>query len=132
MTVVKALAESGVTVCATIHSPTSYSFNLFDRLTMLVGGSLVYFGRKGGLATLLLVVFIIELTLRKNLRKDMLKGMSLLILLSSDDAIRFFTEVCPNVKEFTSGYNDAEYITDLITEADRMGRGGEFAQAYAG
>ena len=48
MTVVKALAESGVTVCATIHSPTSYCFNLFDRLTMLVGGSLVYFGRKGG------------------------------------------------------------------------------------
>ena len=82
----------------------------------------------------MLVVFIIELTLRKNLRKDMLKDMSHLIPLSSDDAIRFFTEVCPNVKEFTSGYNDAEYITDLITEADRMGRGGEYppAQAYAG
>ena len=47
MTVVRTLADSGVTVCATIHSPTSYCFNLFDRLTMLVGGGLVYFGRKG-------------------------------------------------------------------------------------
>ena len=27
--------------------------------------------------------------------------------------------------------NDSEYITDLVTEADRMGRGSEFAQAYA-
>ena len=59
-------------------------------------------------------------------------GLVVLFLLDAEDAIRFFTEVCPNVKEFTSGYNDAEYITDLITEADRMGRGGDFAQAYAG
>lgn len=43
---VRSLADSGVTVCATIHSPTSYCFNLFDRLTMLVGGKLVYFGAK--------------------------------------------------------------------------------------
>lgn len=26
--------------------------------------------------------------------------------------------------------NDAEYLTDIVTEADRMGRGGEFADAY--
>ena len=47
MTVVRSLANSGVTVCATIHSPSSYCFNLFDRLTMLVGGRLVYFGPRG-------------------------------------------------------------------------------------
>lgn len=45
---VKALAEGkGTTICATIHSPTSYCFNLFDRMSMLVKGRLVYFGPKG-------------------------------------------------------------------------------------
>lgn len=29
-------------------------------------------------------------------------------------------------------YNDAEYITDLVTEADRMGKGSLFSEAYAG
>lgn len=44
MTVVKHLVSDGVTVCATIHSPTSYCFNLFDKLMMLVRGRVVYFG----------------------------------------------------------------------------------------
>ena len=38
MRTVKQLATGGVTVCATIHSPTSYCFSLFDRLIMLVQG----------------------------------------------------------------------------------------------
>ena len=50
----------------------------------------------------------------------------------TDEAIRFFTESCPHIKDYTAGYNDAEYITDMITEADRMGKGGDFVQAYAG
>jgi ABC-type multidrug transport system ATPase subunit len=51
MTVVKALAASGVTVCATIHSPTPYSFNLFDRLLLMLRGRVVYFGRNGAQVT---------------------------------------------------------------------------------
>lgn len=45
MTVVKNLASGGVTVCATVHSPTSYCFSLFDRLLLLLGGQVAYFGR---------------------------------------------------------------------------------------
>lgn len=47
MTVVQSLVKDGTTVCATIHSPTSYCFDLFDSLTMLVRGSVVYFGPQG-------------------------------------------------------------------------------------
>jgi hypothetical protein len=39
MTVVKELATFGITVCATIHSPTPYPFGLFDRLLLLLRGS---------------------------------------------------------------------------------------------
>ncbi|KAF5832767.1 P-loop containing nucleoside triphosphate hydrolase protein [Dunaliella salina] len=35
---VKQLADGGVTICATIHSPTAYCFSLFNRLMMLVKG----------------------------------------------------------------------------------------------
>ncbi|PNH11015.1 ABC transporter G family member 2 [Tetrabaena socialis] len=44
MKAVQALARSGVTVVATIHSPTAFCFSLFDSLMMLVGGRVVYFG----------------------------------------------------------------------------------------
>lgn len=47
MAVVKSVAKSGVTVCATIHSPTEYTFRLFDRLLLLVTGKVVYFGTLG-------------------------------------------------------------------------------------
>ena len=48
MTVVKSLAGHGITVCATIHSPTPYCFNLFDSLLLLLRGQVVYFGTNGG------------------------------------------------------------------------------------
>ena len=48
MTMVKQLVHDGVTICATIHSPTSYCFSLFDKLMMLVRGQIVYFGKQGG------------------------------------------------------------------------------------
>jgi len=47
MTVVKQLVSDGITICATIHSPTPYAFSLFDRLIMLVRGEVVYFGDRG-------------------------------------------------------------------------------------
>ena len=47
MTVVKSLAHSGITVCATIHSPTPYCFGLFDRMMLLLRGEVVYFGPNG-------------------------------------------------------------------------------------
>lgn len=47
MGVVSRLVGEGVTVCATIHSPTAYAFGLFDGLMMLTRGRVVYFGRQG-------------------------------------------------------------------------------------
>ena len=47
MTMVKTLTSDGVTICATIHSPTSYCFSLFDSLIMMVKGRVVYFGPRG-------------------------------------------------------------------------------------
>ncbi len=47
MATVKTLAAGGVTICATIHSPTSYAFALFDAVMLLVKGRLVYFGARG-------------------------------------------------------------------------------------
>ncbi|GLI69464.1 hypothetical protein VaNZ11_014081 [Volvox africanus] len=44
MLTVQKLARAGVTVVATVHSPTAFCFSLFDRLLMLVGGRTVYFG----------------------------------------------------------------------------------------
>ncbi|CAD7705429.1 unnamed protein product [Ostreobium quekettii] len=41
---VKALTSDGITICATVHSPSPCAFALFDRLVMLVRGQLVYFG----------------------------------------------------------------------------------------
>lgn len=47
MTVVKSLVKEGVTICATIHSPSPYTFALFDRLLVLVRGECVYHGPNG-------------------------------------------------------------------------------------
>jgi ATP-binding cassette subfamily G (WHITE) protein 2 len=47
MSTVRSLAAGGITVCATIHSPTAYAFGLFDRLLLLLGGRTAYFGAAG-------------------------------------------------------------------------------------
>ncbi|GIL50638.1 hypothetical protein Vafri_6770 [Volvox africanus] len=45
--VVQSLAKDGTTICATIHSPSSASFALFDRVAVLVNGWIVYLGETG-------------------------------------------------------------------------------------
>ena len=40
-------AKQGITVCATIHSPTPFSFNQCDRIMILIAGRVAYFGRSG-------------------------------------------------------------------------------------
>ena len=49
---VKKLTQMNLTVCATIHSPTPYCFNQFDRLHLLLRGQTVYFGPNGALQLL--------------------------------------------------------------------------------
>lgn len=47
-------------------------------------------------------------------------------------AIEFAQSACPNVKEYLPGYNDAEYLVDLVTEADLAGQADKMADHYAG
>lgn len=48
MEVVKGLADAdGTTICATIHSPSSACFALFDRVMIMASGWLVYYGHNG-------------------------------------------------------------------------------------
>lgn len=50
MEVVKGLVSSGITIAATIHSPTPRTFALFDRVLILQRGHIVYFGDNGDAA----------------------------------------------------------------------------------
>lgn len=94
MTVVKSLAGHGITVCATIHSPTPYSFSLFDRLLLLLRGQVVYFGRCG------------------------------------TPALDYFHSAVPNLAAYNQSENEAEWIVDLTTQADRQGKASEFASMF--
>lgn len=97
MSVVKSLSRQGITVCATIHSPTPYCFSLFDRLLLLLGGKAAYSGPNG------------------------------------KAAIDYFrnSAVCKGVAALAPGQNEAEWIVDLTVKADRQGRAGELAEAFA-
>ncbi|KAJ9505479.1 hypothetical protein QJQ45_025438, partial [Haematococcus lacustris] len=75
------------------HSPTSYCFNLFDRLIMLVKGKIVYFGPIHG-------------------------------------GLEFASSALTGVKEMSEGYNEAEFLVDFVTEADRQGKGEALAEHY--
>lgn len=44
VTTLRNLARDGRTIIASIHQPSSEVFELFDTLTLLTGGKLVYFG----------------------------------------------------------------------------------------
>ena len=45
----KALTRTmnSITVCATIHSPSPQTFDLFDKVIILLSGRIVYFGNNG-------------------------------------------------------------------------------------
>ena len=49
MSVVKGLMKTGMTICATIHSPTPFCFRLFDRMMILLRGHMAYAGPNGAL-----------------------------------------------------------------------------------
>jgi len=59
MQVVKNLVNDGLTLCATLHSPTPFTFNLFDKVYFLLRGHVVYFGDRGMSNDCILFVFIV-------------------------------------------------------------------------
>lgn len=100
MSVVKDLVKSGVTICATIHSPSPFCFQLFDRLMVLARGEVAYHGPNGS------------------------------------EMVEYFKHGCgitpPHTALDSSEIsNEADFLTDLVVGADREGRSGEYAQAYA-
>ena len=48
MSVVKGLITRDINIVSTIHSPSPFTFRLFDRLMILLRGRVVYFGSRGG------------------------------------------------------------------------------------
>jgi len=114
MDIVASLARSGLTVCATVHSPTSHIYGLFDRLTMLAAGRVLWSGAAGSAP------------------------------------ITFLEGALPEVPRFMAGGggdrlaapqgagqavavsdNAAEWLVDVTTAADRDGRAGVLADAFA-
>jgi len=100
MTVVQCLSRTGVTVCATIHSPTSFCFSLFDRVLMLIAGRVVYFGLQGQMA------------------REHFLGLL-------EPARRLEVE-----KDEENTHNLAELLVNIITEADRAGKRDEIVEGY--
>jgi hypothetical protein len=111
MDIVASLARSGLTVCATVHSPTSHIYGLFDRLTMLAAGRVLWSGPAGQDP----VVFL-EAAL--------------------PDAPRFLAGGSPDAGQGAgqaarASDNAAEWLVDVTTAADRDGRAGVLADAFA-
>ena len=94
MSIVKSLSNHGITTVATIHSPTPYTFSLFDSILLMLRGRVVYFGANGS------------------------------------QLLNFFHSMCPSLPGLHDGENEAEWIVDLTTQADRQGRADEFADIY--
>jgi hypothetical protein len=46
-------------------------------------------------------------------------------------AVDYFHTQCPALEGLKDGGNAAEWIVDLTTQADRQGRAGDFAAAFA-
>jgi ATP-binding cassette subfamily G (WHITE) protein 2 len=102
MTVVKGLANSGVTVVATIHSPTAHACALIDAVMLLCAGRQVYAGAPG-----------IPMHAFLHMAVDPLAQ-------SGADA----------AAATGSGALELEGLVDLMTAADRAGRTAELAAAW--
>ena len=120
MTVVKGLVKTGITICATIHSPTPYCFNLFDRLMILLRGKVVYAGENGHAAVEYFERAFPEVP------KFSANGRS-----GGGGGGGGKGDTDKNNNNTTVFHNRAEWIVDVTTKADRDGLGGDFADAYA-
>lgn len=111
-------------MCATIHSPTPYTFNLFDRLLLLLRGRVVYFGPNGRTALDYFHTQVRVHAMRLELAEQpvhrrrwpgSLPGTAFDYarpmhgpLLSSPQ--------CPSLLGLQQGENEAEWLVDLTTQ----------------
>ena len=111
MDIVAGLAKSGLTVCATVHSPTSHIYSLFDRLTMLAAGRVLWSGPAGGEP----ITFL----------EGALPGVPRFLAGGSPDAPQGAGQAAVVTD------NAAEWLVDVTTAADRDGQAGSLADAFA-
>lgn len=113
MLVVKSLVKSGITICATIHSPTPFCFNLFDRMMILLGGSVVYSGHNGAPDSPSSACAAV-------LSGMWLKGYHHATSDAGLPAVHFFEDLNPEVPKYGSFAsekdNPAEWIVDVTTK----------------
>ena len=110
MTVVKNMALDGTTICSTIHSPTPYTFGLFDKVLFILGGFVVFFGETSEQSS-------------RSESQDAKPGIH------TENALKFlngFAHGMTNVYD-----NDADWLTMIIVRAERENRGPEIAEAFA-
>ena len=158
MTVVRALTSGGVTVCATIHSPSAYTFDLFDRLLVLVRGGTVRVcsslseraDRACDEHQCIDAAFVAAVVLPHALLccvcscvlvhlcafAQLMRGY-LQVYFGPNGAgmIAYFTSCGVEPPQSTLNAanisNNADYLTDFVVGADREGRAADFAAAYA-
>lgn len=123
MTVVKHLANEGLTICATIHSPSPTAFELFDRMLLLLSGQVAYFGFRGAhcmvhCAIVIAVAFPLQAytSALQNQQCCMLAGGPAIEYFGSLPA--GFTDVGPQHK----ASSEADWIVQITTTAHRQAK----------
>ena len=136
----KAITADGVTVIATVHSPTAHAFSLFDSLMMLVRGRVVYFGPSG--APALDYVRALPAAAATSAAAAAAGvgaggggggagGGSFGALLTASTTLSSATALCQQQHEQQQGrLGGVEWLVDLFAVAERLGQADAFAAAY--
>jgi hypothetical protein len=114
MSVVKGLVKTGITICATIHSPTPYSFNLFDSLMILLRGNVAYFGDNGTPTEFR--IWPLGVFPSINARPDM--KTVYVYFCAGPEAVAYFEGIAgvPPLRRDGVLHNKAEWMVDLTTK----------------
>lgn len=145
MDTVAELARTGITVCATIHSPTPHVFRLFDRLFVILQGRTAYFGPNsefrvwseggkevGGGKTLSPTYPPIR-SLTHPPTHSPAHSLTHPPTLTDSDVVPFFQRAAQGLDGLSerSSLSDVEYMTDIVVQSDRQGRSGAITDYYA-
>eukprot|EP00210_Caulerpa_lentillifera_P006025 g5758.t1 len=108
MQVVKNLVNDGLTLCATLHSPTPFTFNLFDKVYFLLRGYVVYFGDRAS-ATSYFEAIAPESSISSDNDAEWL----------TDVVVKADTE--DQAEQLASRYNDSEIKAEVLSSIRDIG-----------